>query len=202
MREKPAAPWSPEPIPRAPARRRLRIIRLPVTLATVAFAAVLARAMWDVYTDAPWTRDGTVRTYVVTMAPEIAGRIVKLPVADNQFVHKGDLLMVIDPTDYGIAVNLAEAAVQRAQANAQNAQREAKRRQELSNLAVTVEQQQTFAANAVVAEAQYQQALANLDQARVKLERTLGDEPIGTARRLRNGRGQQNLRRRRRFVLG
>jgi len=36
--------------------------------------------------------------------------------------------MVIDPTNYKIAVNLAEAAVQQAQANAQNAEREAKRR--------------------------------------------------------------------------
>ena len=72
---------------------------------------------------APWTRDGTVRVYVVTMAPEVAGQIVELPVADNQFVHKGDLLMVIDPTDYKIAVSLAEAAVKQAEANARNAAR-------------------------------------------------------------------------------
>ena len=69
---------------------------------------------------APWTRDGTVRTYVVAMAPEVAGRIVELPVVDNQFVHKGDLLLVIDPTDYKIAAQLAEAAVRQAQANMQN----------------------------------------------------------------------------------
>jgi multidrug resistance efflux pump len=61
-----------------------------------------------------------VRAYVVTMAPEVAGRIVELPVPDNQFVRKGDLLMVIDPTNYRIAVQLAEAAVRQAQANAQN----------------------------------------------------------------------------------
>jgi multidrug resistance efflux pump len=60
--------------------------------------------MWQAYMTAPWTRDGTVRVYVVTMAPEVAGRIVELPVADNQFVHKGDLLMVVDPTNYAIAV--------------------------------------------------------------------------------------------------
>ena len=177
-REEPAASWSPEPVPRAPARRRPRIIPLVITLAIVTFAAVFGRTMWDVYMEAPWTRDGTVRVYVVTMAPEVAGRIVELRVADNQFVHKGDLLMVIDPTDYRIAVSLAEAAVQRAQANAQNAAREARRRQELSTLAVTVEQQQTFAANAVVAQAQYQQALANLNQARVNLERTQIRSPV------------------------
>jgi len=47
---------------------------------------------------------------VVTTAPEAAGRIVELPVVDNKYVHKGDLLMVIDPTNYTIAVSQATAA--------------------------------------------------------------------------------------------
>jgi multidrug resistance efflux pump len=134
-------------------------------------AVALDRAMWDAYMGAPWTRDGTVGVYVVTMAPEVAGRIVELPVKDNQFVHKGDLLMVIDPTDYKIAVGLNEAAVQQAQANALNAEREAKRRQELTILAVTVEEKQTYASSAVAVQAQYQQAVAKLEQARVNLQR-------------------------------
>jgi multidrug resistance efflux pump len=119
----------------------MRIIPLLLTLVAVAVAVVLGRAMWDAYMGAPWTRDGTVRAYVVTMAPEVEGRIVELPVKDNQFVHKDDLLMVIDPKNYKIAVSLNEAAVQQAQASAQNAAREAKRREELTTLAVTVEQQ-------------------------------------------------------------
>src|SRR6201984_1852245 len=147
-----------EPVPQITSRRRLRLSPLLITLATIAVAVVLGRAMWDAYMGAPWTRDGTVRAYVVTMAPEIEGRIVELPVADNQFVHKGDLLMVIDPRNYKIAVSLNEAAVQQAQVNAQNAEREAKRRLELSNLAVTVEQQQNFETSAVAAQAQVQQA--------------------------------------------
>jgi multidrug resistance efflux pump len=69
---------------------------------------------------APWTRDGTVRAYVVTMAPEVEGRVVELPVVDNQLVHKGDLLLAIDPTNYKIALDLSEAAVRQARANAQN----------------------------------------------------------------------------------
>src|SRR2546423_37386 len=176
--DSPAAVWSPEPAPRNTPRRRLRILPLLITLAVIAVAVVLGRAMWDVYMGAPWTRDGTVRAYVVTMAPQIAGRIVELPVADNQFVHKGDLLMVIDPRNFKIAVSLAEAAVQQAQANAQNAEREAKRRQELTTLAVTVEEKQTFASTAVASLAQYQQAVANLDQARVNLERTEIRSPV------------------------
>ena len=176
--ERPVTVWSRAPSASDRLRRRLRIFPLLITLATIAVAVVLGRAMWDAYIGAPWTRDGTVRAYVVTMAPEIAGRIVELPVADNQFVHKGDLLMVIDPTNFKIAVSLGEAALQQAQVNAQNAEREAKRRLQLSNLAVTVEQQQTFETSAVAAQAQVQQAQANLDQARVNLQRTEIRSPV------------------------
>src|SRR5580692_2328741 len=151
---------------------RNRIARFLITVGTVALAALLAWAMWEAYMSAPWTRDGQVRAYVVTMASEVAGRVVELPVADNQFVHKGDLLMTIDPTDYRIAVSLAEAAVQRAQANAKNLETEAKRRQELSTLSTSIEEKQTYESNALIAQASYQQAVSNLDQARVNLDRT------------------------------
>src|SRR3984893_9128972 len=173
----PAAGWAPDSAARAMSRRP-RVVPLLITLVTIALATGLGLATWDAYMGAPWTRDGTVRAYVVTMAPEVAGRIVELPVTDNQFVHKDDLLMVIDPTNYKIAVSLAEAAVQQAQANAQNVQREAQRRQELTTLAVTVEEKQTYQSNALVAQAQYQQAVANLDQARVNLERTQIRSPV------------------------
>src|SRR5712671_3313250 len=87
---------------------RVRIVPILITLGTVAVAAFLAWATWQTYMGAPWTRDGTVRAYVVTMAPEVAGRIVKLSVADNQFVHKGDDLFEIDPADYRIALDQAQ----------------------------------------------------------------------------------------------
>ena len=83
-------------------------------------AGFLGSALWRVYLGSPWTRDATVRALVVAMAPEVAGRIVELPVVDNQYVHKGDLLMVIEPTNYTIAVSEAEAAVQQAQASLQS----------------------------------------------------------------------------------
>jgi multidrug resistance efflux pump len=103
-----------------PAKRLTQITPFLITLVMVAFAGLFGWAMWDVYMGAPWTRDSTVRAYVVTIAPEVAGRIVELPVADNKYVRKGDLLMVIDPINYAIAVSQAEAAVQQAQANVQN----------------------------------------------------------------------------------
>jgi len=101
----------------APARRRMQMLPVLVTLATVAVAGLLGWAMWGAYMAAPWTRDATVRAYVVNMAPEVAGRIAELHVVDNQYIRKGDLLLVIDPTNYAIAVSQAEAAVQQAQAS-------------------------------------------------------------------------------------
>jgi multidrug resistance efflux pump len=169
----------PQASARETAKPRLRIVPLLITLATVALAVPLGWMMWNAYMGAPWTRDGTVRAYVVTMAPEVAGRIVELPVVDNQYVRKGDLLMVIDPTNYRIAVSNAEATVQRAEADAQNAKSEAKRRRRLREQgAVSAEELETHETNAVVAQAQYQQALANQEQARVNLERTQVRSPV------------------------
>jgi RND family efflux transporter MFP subunit len=168
-------------VPRAVAavpRRRRRVLPVLVTMVAVALAAWVGWTAWNAYMGAPWTRDATVRAYVVTMAPQVAGQIVQLPVADNQSVHKGDLLVQIDPTDYKIAVSLAQAAVDQAQVNAQNVQRESQRRQQLSQLAVTPEEQQTYASNATIAQAQYQQAVARLDQAKVNLERTEIRAPV------------------------
>ncbi len=157
---------------------RIRILPIVITLATVAVAAALGWATWDVYMGTPWTRDGTVRAYVVTIAPEVAGKIVELPVADNQLIRKGELLMVIDPTDYAIAVRQAEAAVEQAKAVAQNARVESARRQKLNLLAVTIEEQETYASTALSTEAAYQMALAALDRARVNLERTHLRSPV------------------------
>jgi RND family efflux transporter MFP subunit len=160
-------------------RTPIRVIPILATLVALGLAVPLSMAMWRDYMEAPWTRDSTVRVYVITMAPEVAGRIVSRPVADNQYVHKGDLLLGIDPTDYKIAISLAEASVRQAQVNARIAAKEATRRQELIDLAaVAVEQQQRFAAQAAAADAQLQQALANLAQARVNLERTEIRSPV------------------------
>ena len=115
-----APAWSPDPLARVTPTREMRVMPVLITLLVVAVAILLGGAMWDAYMGAPWTRDGTVRAYVVTMAPEVAGRIVELPIVENKNVHKGDLLMIIDPTNYTIAVNQAEAAVQQGEASVQN----------------------------------------------------------------------------------
>jgi RND family efflux transporter MFP subunit len=159
--------------------RYARAIPVLITLAAVAVAVPLGLATWRAYAETPWTRDSTVRAYVVTMAPEVAGRVVDLRVSDNQFVHKGDLLMTIDPTDYRIAVSRAAAVFRQAELDAANAERLAQRRESLVKLdAVTLEQAQTYDNAAAVAQAQIQQTAANLRQARTNLERTEIRSPV------------------------
>jgi multidrug resistance efflux pump len=170
---------TPKALPPAAARiRRIRLVPVLITLVAVLIAALLSWAMWRAYVEAPWTRDGTVRVYAVTLAPQVPGYIVQLPVADNQFVHKGDLLMVIDPTDFQIAVQQAQAAVEQTQATAINARAEAERRKKLTTLSVSEEEKQSFAANALSADAAHDQAVANLHQAQVNLERTRIASPV------------------------
>jgi multidrug resistance efflux pump len=112
--------WSPDPLARTTSpRKKRRMVPVLFTVPVAAVAVLLGRPMWDAYMGAPWTRDGTVRAYVVAMAPEVAGRIIELPVVDNKYVHKGDLLMVVDPTNYTIAVSQAEAAVRQGEASVQ-----------------------------------------------------------------------------------
>ena len=165
-------------VKRRPVLSSVRALPVLATLAAVGLAALLGWGAWQYYMGTPWTRDGTVRAYVVKIAPQVAGEIVQLPIADNQFVRKGDLLMLIDPRNYSIAVRQAQAAVEQTQAVADNANAEMTRRLKLSDIAVTQEERQTYISQAATAEANYQAALANLAQARVNFARTQVRSPV------------------------
>ncbi|HSV00451.1 MAG TPA: HlyD family secretion protein, partial [Roseiarcus sp.] len=165
-------------IKRRPVLSSVHAAPVLATLAAVAFAALLGWGAWQYYMGTPWTRDGAVRAYVVKIAPQVAGEIVNLPVVDNQFVHKGDLLMLIDPRNYSIAVRQAQAAAEQSQAIADNARAEMIRREKLSDIAVTMEERQTYISEATTAEANYQTALANLEQARINFKRTQVRSPV------------------------
>jgi multidrug resistance efflux pump len=159
------------------ARRRVRLLPFVITAVTVAVAAGLSWLMWESYMGTPWTRDGRVRVYVVTIAPQVAGTITQLPVKDDQFVHKNDLLMEIDPTNYKIAVEVAQAAVEQAKAMSENAKAEAERREKLGDW-VSQEERQTFVSRSMASDATYRQATANLEQAQVNLKRTRIVSPV------------------------
>ncbi|MDX1803071.1 MAG: HlyD family secretion protein [Alcanivorax sp.] len=97
------------------------LLRVAITALLVLLAALLAAALWRHYMYSPWTRDGRVRAQVVRVAPDVAGLVTRVAVADNQAVKKGDLLFVIDPSRYRNAVAQAQADLDAAEAAARAA---------------------------------------------------------------------------------
>jgi RND family efflux transporter MFP subunit len=153
-------------------------VRRLATLGALAVAIVMALVTWSYYVVAPWTRDGSVRVHVASVAPEVSGRITELHVADNQFVHKGEVLYVIDPFDFEVALRSNKASLQQKAADLQVKQVQSERRQHLSTLATSAEEQQVFAGTAIQARAALEAAQQQVDQADVNLRRTRVRSPV------------------------
>ena len=165
------------------------LIRTAVTLAMVAAAIVMITALWQSYMLAPWTRDGRVLAQVVDVAPEVSGTVTQVQVADNQLVHKGDVLFTIDPERFRLAIAAAQAQVDRARQEQQLRQSDVKRRAGLTGI-VSAEDQERFANTAAVAGSNLAASVAALDVAKLNLERSTLRAPANgyvTHMRLRPG---------------
>jgi multidrug efflux system membrane fusion protein len=87
-------------------RKRLGRFILVGVVVTAALALLLVILAIDRH---PRTDDANVWANYIEIAPEVSGRLVQLPVKDNAFVKKGDLLFVIDPRPYEYALQQALA---------------------------------------------------------------------------------------------
>ena len=87
--------------------------RNAIIAASLVFAAVLAALLLRQSERYPATDDAYVDADVVGIVAQVAGPIVKLPVADNQAVRAGELLFEIDPRPFRIEVEQARAELDR-----------------------------------------------------------------------------------------
>jgi membrane fusion protein (multidrug efflux system) len=55
------------------------------------------------------TENAYIKAEMIAIAPNLPGRVVRVPVADNQAVAAGDVLFELDPEPYHIQLSLAEA---------------------------------------------------------------------------------------------
>ena len=85
------------------------ILKYLTTGAVVLIAAAVCAYKYWAYITNPWTRDGQVRAQVIQITPRVSGPLVKLPVADNQFVKAGDLLFEIDSRTFNADLDQARA---------------------------------------------------------------------------------------------
>jgi len=92
-----------------PGARRIvgRVLGAGIVVAA-AIAVVVTLLQWEIR---PQTDDATVRANFVGIAPQVNGLIVELHVRDNQLVKEGDLLFLIDPRPYEIALERAQATL-------------------------------------------------------------------------------------------
>jgi multidrug resistance efflux pump len=145
------------------------LLTLILLVAAVFLGYDLARS----YLYSPWTRDARVRANVVSVAPDVSGYVDDIRVRNNQFVHKDDVLLVIDQDRYRLALANAEASVAATHAQYLMLLDQYQRRSKLSpGYTITVENLDTARRQSETAAANYQQAIASRDTAALNLKRT------------------------------
>jgi multidrug resistance efflux pump len=154
------------------------VARVLLTLALVAAGCAAGYELWDYYLFSPWTRDARVQADVVGIAPDVSGFVDDLRVKDNQFVHKGDILVVLDRQRYTRALATAEAVVAARKADMEMRQHQAARRAKLTTLSISDEAREDAVLTANSAAAAYQQAVADRSTAQLNLDRTILRAPV------------------------
>jgi multidrug resistance efflux pump len=149
------------------------LVRVLLTLILLVAAGLLSYDMSSYYLYSPWTRDARIRANVASVAPDVSGYVDDIRVRNDQFVHKGDVLFIIDRDRYTLALADAEATVAARHAQQLMTLAQYQRRSKLSaGYSITVEDLDNARRQSETAAANYQQALASRDTAALNLKRT------------------------------
>ena len=142
--------------------------RVVATLVMLLMAIAAGLHLWHYYMEAPWTRDGRVRSEVTRLATDLSGLVSEVRVQDNQFVKRGELLLTIDRARFELAVQEAEANLESLRLVMAQKVRDANR----LNAALAQASREQARADADIATANVHQAEVQLAQARLNLART------------------------------
>jgi len=146
----------------------------------------LVEVMPTEVTDVPVIVSGhgeVVARVVVDLMPQVTGQVVKIhhSLVAGGFFKAGEILVVIDPRDYDLAVERAQAAVARAKVTLEREQAEAEvAREEWDGLHPGEEPTGLVIREPQIrqAEAEYAASVADLNIAKLNLERTLISLPF------------------------
>ncbi|CCW17256.1 Multidrug resistance efflux pump [Sphingobium indicum BiD32] len=156
---------------------RQNLLRSFATLFVILVILAGIYALWLRYQVEPVTRDGKVRADMVPVAADVSGLVTDVKVTDNQEVHKGDVLFIIDRPRYRLTLEQAEANVASQRTALDQAQREDRRNRSMPEViaAETIEQ---GTARVDGLRAAIGQAVAARDLARFNLDRTIVRAPV------------------------
>ncbi|GAB3788943.1 HlyD family efflux transporter periplasmic adaptor subunit [Dyella agri] len=87
-----------------------------IAVIAIASAVVMLIAAMIVQDRRPRTHDAYVFAYSAGITPEVSGRIVESHIRNDQLVHKGDVLLRIDPEPFEMKLDQAKAQVAALQA--------------------------------------------------------------------------------------
>jgi membrane fusion protein, multidrug efflux system len=136
-------------------------------LIVAAVLAVLGATSYYVWFVAPYetTDDAFIQNHAVSISAKLSNIVQKLLIDDNQLVQKGQLLVQIDPRDYEVALLSAQAAYDTAKSNYD------RNVALIGNSAVSKQDVDNT-------RAAYEEAEAQLDQAKLNLEYTHITAPV------------------------
>ena len=140
-----------------------------IILIVIAVIAIVGGLIfWLMTRNQESTDDAYTEGNAVSIAPKVSGYVVENRINDNVFVHAGDLLLKIDPRDYIVACDQAQANLDAAIA-------------QVSSAEVGLHTTKVRApANLAQAQAQLAQARANLAQSENDSKRQHGVDPRAT----------------------
>jgi membrane fusion protein (multidrug efflux system) len=92
--------------------------RRGIIVVVVVILALVAAGIWWRSTFSESTDDAQVNGHLIQVSSRVAGQVAKVYVDENQVVKAGDVIAELDPSDYKVAVENAEAALASAEANA------------------------------------------------------------------------------------
>jgi membrane fusion protein, multidrug efflux system len=96
--------------------------RRGIIVIVLALLVLVGLGIWWRSTFSEDTDDAQINGHLIQISPRIAGQILKVNVEENQVVKAGDEIAELDPRDFQVAVENAEAALASAQAAAAAAQ--------------------------------------------------------------------------------
>lgn len=100
---------------------RRRVVALACVTLVVLGALAYGAYLWHYSQNHVSTDDAFIAGHITPVSARVAGTVVEVPVADNRDVKAGDILVHLDQRDYEVALVQAQAAVEAARGDLQNA---------------------------------------------------------------------------------
>ena len=92
--------------------------RKGIVVVVVVVLVLVAAGLWWRSTYTEDTDDAQINGHLIQISSRIAGQVIKVDVDENQMVKAGDEIAELDPRDFEVAVENAQAALASAEANA------------------------------------------------------------------------------------